>query len=276
MEKDAEMCELRLVIQQGWPTDVPEIIRGYWNHRDQLVIEDGVVFLGNRLVIPKILRPNVLSQIHEGHLGIEMSKKRAREVVFWPGMNAQIEQKIRLCNTCQKFQKRQSAEPYIYHKRPETAFLKIGADFFEFDGKEYLLIVDYTSEFIEIKQVSTQSSSEAIKFCKETFARYGIPLEFVSDNATAFTSYEFKEFAKQYDFKLTTSSPEYPKSNGMAERSVQCIKNLLKKSKDSNQDFYLALLTFRNNPKANSPSPAQILMNRKLRDILPMKSKNLK
>ena len=67
-----------------------------------------------------------------------------------------------------------------------------------------------------------------------------------------------------------TSSPLYPQSNGFIERSVQTVKNLLRKAEASGQDPYLALLTYRTTPvDSNLPSPAQLLNHRDYRTQLP-------
>ena len=276
---DKTLQSLAKVISQGWPREkreLPDELKSFWDHRDHLIVQDEVVFLGTRIVIPKLMRRMILNIIHEGHLGIEMSKRRAREAVFWPGMNSDIEQIVRNCKACQKHRNLNKKEPMIPHERPASPFLKLGADFFEIDGETYLLIVDYTSGYIDEKKVRSPNAKETIQFCKETFARFGIPMEFVSDNATVFTSSEFREFAKQWDITLTTSSPEYPQSNGMAERSVQILKNLKKKSKEDGSDYYLALLNFRNTDKKKAPSPAKLLMSRNLRNKLPTNLKSLK
>ena len=71
-------------------------------------------------------------------------------------------------------------------------------------------------------------------------------------------------------FSVVTSSPNYAQSNGLAERNVQTIKNLLKKAKEGMKDEQLALLEFRNTPISGlQESPAQLLMSRRLRSTLP-------
>ena len=88
----------------------------------------------------------------------------------------------------------------------------------------------------------------------------------MSDCGPQFVSREMKEFAELYGFTLVTSSPYYPQSNGLAERTIRTIKGLLQNSPDP----YLALLSFRATPIPwCSFSPSQLLMGRQIRtDIL--------
>ena len=93
----------------------------------------------------------------------------------------------------------------------------------------------------------------------------------VSDNGPQFSGFEFRDFATEYGFTHTTSSPKYPQSNGEAERAVQTIKKLLKKSKDP----YIALLMYRETPLQNGYSPSELLMGRKLKTKLPINPSSL-
>ncbi len=98
---------------------------------------------------------------------------------------------------------------------------------------------------------------------KSVFARHGIPEVVVSDNGPQYTSQEFEEFAKTWNFQHQISSPAYPQSNGLAERTVQTVKNLLEKAKASGEDPYLSLLSCRNTQTSDAGSPSQLLMNRR-------------
>jgi transposase InsO family protein len=104
---------------------------------------------------------------------------------------------------------------------------------------------------------------------KEVFSRHGIPETVVSDNGTQYSSREFKMFSMEWGFNHVTSSPNYAQANGKSERAVQTVKSLLKKSINSNEDFQLALLNYRNTPRDGLSSPAQLLMSRQLRCKLP-------
>ena len=141
----------------------------------------------------------------------------------------------------------------------------MGTDLFEFKKSTYLLIVDYYSRWIEIARLGGTTSEEVIRVTSSIFARHGIPEVVVSDNGPQFSAEAYAKFAQTYGFEHVTSSPHYPKSNGEAERAVQTVKNLLKKS----GDHYLALLAYRNTPLQCGYSPAQLLMSRNLRTTLP-------
>ena len=108
------------------------------------------------------------------------------------------------------------------------------------------------------------------------FSRLGIPEIVRSDNGSQYSSREFKQFATSWGFDHVTSSPEYPRSNGMAERHVQTVKDLLTKARDSGKDPYLVFLEVRNTPVDGIATPAQLICGRGLRSILPCSQQSLK
>eukprot|EP00112_Aurelia_sp_Birch-Aquarium-sp1_P011736 Seg247.6 transcript_id=Seg247.6/GoldUCD/mRNA.D3Y31 product="putative protein K02A2.6" protein_id=Seg247.6/GoldUCD/D3Y31 len=92
-----------------------------------------------------------------------------------------------------------------------------------------------------------------------------------------FSSHEFDEFAKSYEFERAPSSPEYPQSNGKAENAVKTTKMLMKKAKDAKTDFFLALLEWRNTPSEGmDSSPSQRMFGRRMRTLLPTSKQLLK
>ena len=96
----------------------------------------------------------------------------------------------------------------------------------------------------------------AIKIC---FSEFGIPEEVISDNGKQFTEREYQDFATKYGFKLTTSSPYYPKGHGFIERQVQTIKNLLNKCDGDGTNHYLALLQLKATPiDSKLPLPGEL------------------
>uniref|UniRef100_A0A674PBZ4 Integrase catalytic domain-containing protein n=1 Tax=Takifugu rubripes TaxID=31033 RepID=A0A674PBZ4_TAKRU len=155
------------------------------------------------------------------------------------------------------------------HPVPHRPYYKVGTDLFDWDGKSYIVVTDYFSNFPEVGMLQSTSSKTVISYLKTVFARHGVPCELFSDNGPQFSSGEFAVFAKEWGFKHTTPSPTYPKSNGLAESSVKTVKNLLKKSQ-TNDSFQKSLLIYRSTPLQNGLSPAQMLMGRRIRSNLPV------
>lgn len=272
-EKDETLTELRRIIKQGWPerkSDCPRRVQDYWTYKTELTEVDNIVFKGNRFVIPSSMQKEMLRKIHEGHLGEEKCKRRAREVMYWPGMNREIGLLTAKCEVCLPYRSKQQAEPLMTYPVPERPFYRVGADLFDCHGKSHIVVTDYFSNYPEVATLQTTSSKAVIAFLKTVFARHGVPCDLVSDNGPQFSSNEFADFAKEWGFQHITSSPHYPRSNGLAESSVKIVKGLMKKAHDGNEDFHRSLMIYRSAPLQNGLSPAQMLMGRRLRTNLPI------
>ena len=93
--QDPVLLTLKTTVITGWPEvkeQVPIPIRDYWLYRDEISVHNGVLFKNHRVIIPKLLREEIMSRIHSSHLGIESCLRKARDVVFWPGMDSQIKE----------------------------------------------------------------------------------------------------------------------------------------------------------------------------------------
>ena len=277
--EDANMQRLQKIIIEGWPQDklrVPHQLRVYWHFRDELSAQDNLIYKGERLVIPPAVRNRMTEEIHASHQGIQASIKRARDSMYWPGMTAQLKDYIEKCDVCRLYSDKQQKETLHSHDVPSTPWSKIGMDIFHLDDRNYLITVDYFSNYWEIDYLPDMKSETVIYKVKAQFARHGIPDCVVSDNGTQFSSEQFAEFSRRWKFKHTTSSPGYPQSNGKSENAVRTAKRLLKKAKADDKDPYLAMLDFRNTPGADGSSPVQKLMSRRTKTRLPTTQKLLK
>ncbi|XP_046580609.1 uncharacterized protein K02A2.6-like [Haliotis rubra] len=167
----------------------------------------------------------------------------------------------------------QCKEPMIPTEVPKLPWQIVATDLFQLDGRDYLIVVDFYSRFNEIALLVNTKSSTVITHLKSIFARHGIPSRIISDNGPQYSSTDFRSFADSWNIEHVTSSPLYPRANGLAEKSVQTVKRLLTKAKQSGSDPYLSLLAYRNTPIGDTGcSPSQLLMGRRLRDNLPCKT----
>ena len=130
-----------------------------------------------------------------------------------------------------------------------------------------MVIVDHFSRFIEVEKLPSSRSSSVIGIIKGIFATHEVPKKVISDNGPCYASHEFAEFAKEWDFSHSTSSPHFPQSNGLAEKSVQTVKRMFSNSKADHKDIYLCWLELRISPLEESFSPSQLLMS--LRSVAP-------
>ena len=91
------------------------------------------MFKGERLVIPASVKNEMLAKIHASHIGIQGSLRRAREVIYWPGMNKDVEDYVCKCTVCSSQPVQQGKEPLICHELPNRPWEKIAVDLFDFE-----------------------------------------------------------------------------------------------------------------------------------------------
>ena len=264
-----ELNQLQTTTLNGWPNvrqEVPASLRSYWDSRSELAVCDGIIYKGMRIVVPPSLRRQMLNLVHESHMGIIKCKQRAREVLYWPAMNSDIEETVKNCTKCADFQRKQPSEPLIPTETPGLPFIMVGTDLFNFESNTYLLTVDYYSKFIEVDRLQDLGSKATIEVLKAQFCRHGIPEVIRSDGGPQFASKDFARFCKEYGIAHKTSSPHFPSANGEVERAVQTVNRLWRKATDKQ----LALLDYRTTPlEGVNLSPAQLLMGRRPRNKLP-------
>ena len=114
---------------------------------------------------------------------------------------------------------------------PVHPWTKLATDIFHFEGVSYLLVVDYTSRFPIVCKLNSMTAQHVANHFKLIFSEYGWPDTLVSDNGPCYSAEVFTNCMQEYSINHITSSPHYPQSNGLAEKFVQIVKNLLYKEK---------------------------------------------
>ncbi|UYV68199.1 hypothetical protein LAZ67_5003368 [Cordylochernes scorpioides] len=152
---------------------------------------------------------------------------------------------------------------------PDYPWQTVSLDIFYIQKKPHLLVVDRYSGYPEVFALNPPTAINVKNKLRETFARFGIPETMMSDNGPPFRSEIMTDFCIKWGIKQLFSSPHLHRSNGLAERSIQTIKNQLIKCRDEGSDPYLAILAYRNTPKNDMPSPAQLCLSRSLRCQIP-------
>ncbi|XP_068226846.1 uncharacterized protein [Palaemon carinicauda] len=247
-------------------------LRPFWNIRDMLAVDDDLIVYGARLLIPKKLRRETLECLHDGHQGIDRTKRRARQTVYWPKIDRDIEN---IVSSCRSLLPNQRNEPLWQEEdQPSRVFESVSADYFHAMGRTYLVYVDRLSGWPCISSCQgIASAAILIRSLRAIFSDTGVPVLLKTDGGPQFAASALRRFLSRWGVKHRITSPYNPKANGQAEASVKIIKKLIMTTtKNGNLDadeFARGMLELRNTPRADGRSPAQVLFGHPLRSFIP-------
>ena len=275
--RDTELCKVHRLVIEGWPRVLCEADRDlnpFFVRKDELSVMSGVVMWGNRVVIPQSLRTGLLRELHVEHLGMSKMKSIARSFMWWPGLDKDIESTSKACDSCMATSNDPSVSnthPWLPTSRP---YQRIHVDYAgPVEGHMLLVVVDSFSKWPEVCVTKSTTSQSTINMLRSIFARWGVPVELVSDNGPQFCSEEFENFMAHLGIKHKRGAPYHPATNGLAERFVQTVKGALKASisEGLNLQYRLDrfLLAYRNAAHSTTgESPADLMLGRPLRTRL--------
>jgi len=272
--KDKVMSQVYRLTSHGWPEfmETGDPLYPFFLRREELTVLQSILMWETRVVVPPSLQQRILDQLHECHTGIVRMKSLARQHVWWPGIDADIERVCGLCEKC--IQKRKAPasaplHPWEFPARPwQRLHMDLAGPFF---NRMWLVIVDAHSKWPEVFDLASNSTSQSlISRIRDTICRYGIPEQIVSDNGTQFTSEEFKRFCELNGIRHSTSSVYHPRSNGEAERFIQTFKDAMKAA-DGDKALALQkfLFFYRVTPHTTTGRlPCEVLQGRSLHTTL--------
>ena len=126
--QDVVLETLTTTVLTGWPEkrdECPVQIRDYWNYREEI----------QRVIVPKAMRSEILSRIHSSHQGIVSCLRKAKDIVFWPGMNSEVKALVERCSICAEFQAKNASQPMQSHQIPDRPWGKVATYFFHCQWK---------------------------------------------------------------------------------------------------------------------------------------------
>ena len=144
----------------------------------------------------------------------------------------------------------------------------VGLDLFDFAGKKFLLCVDRWSGFPLYKRLNSTSTQSVLNMLESWFNMLGWPATIRSDGGPQFLG-PFNKWCGDNNIIHELSSPYNPRGNGLAEAAVKNVKTLLAKCAETKNDAQKALYHWRNIPRSDGFSPAQLLFGRKQFTALP-------
>ncbi|XP_018403549.1 PREDICTED: uncharacterized protein K02A2.6-like [Cyphomyrmex costatus] len=221
------------LIRKGWPhkpSRLPDELKPYFTHRDELLIVQGIVMWGTQVVVPEALRQQILEQLHETHSGVGRMMSLASNHVWWPGIHRDIRLFVKSCTSCAvSHDNAAPLHPWSFSEKPwQHLHIDLAGPIL---NSMWLIIVDAYSKWPEIYNLENDTSSAHVIQCiRESIARYGTPDTIVSDNGPQFLSREFEEFCKSNGIRYTKSSAYHLRSNEEVKRFVRMFKNCMKRS----------------------------------------------
>ena len=135
-----ELALLKHTILQGWPRSIkqmPPVLQPYWTFREELIVEDGLILKGTRIVILTKKHETILKLIHEGPLGLNKEEVYAKETVYWPGLNDHLKKLVLNCELYLKYShSKYKQEPSLSlgQEVPLYPWTKLVTDIFHFEG----------------------------------------------------------------------------------------------------------------------------------------------
>ena len=285
--KDKVLSAVREMTCRGWPQKVSDEYQPFFVRRFELSVDMGCLVWNNRVIVPKSLQDDMLSLLHEQHMGITKMKAVARAMVWWPSMDKALEDVAKRCGVCQSVVSIGQPAPLQPWRWCTYKWERVHLDFAEKEGKTWLLAVDSYSKWLEVKIMTSTTAQRTIETVREWFAAHGLPVEIVTDNGPQFRSKEFTDFLRSNGVKHTLTPPYHPQSNGAAERAVQTVKKSLlkqlledqqhnqKRSMQHRLDNFL--FAYRTSPHTfTDKTPAELFLGRKLRTRLSLVKPDMK
>lgn len=275
-KQDPVLKQIRQLITLDWNgyQQSQNDLKPYHRKRHELSVENKIVMWQGRIVVPESLRKATLRHLHLGHPGISAMRALARFYVWWPSIDEDIDNEVKLCRTCQENSPNQSELPIFAWSIPDKVWERIHIDFAgPFQGKFWLVLCDALSKWIEIKPMEKITSAKLIEELETIFTTFGLPEIIVSDNGPQLTSHEFQEFCKEKCILHIRSSPYHPRTNGLAERLVRTFKSRMasdgRNEASSKRRLNEFLFSYRSTPHSTTKkSPAEMMFGRQLSCIL--------
>ena len=207
--RDVLLAEVSQYVKSGWPARTSAELQAFSSKKDELSITSGCLLWGARVVIPMKLQDQVLDELHDSHPGITRMKMLARSYVWWPKIDQDIENRVRQCAGCEEVRSERPPSVFLHPwEHTRNPWERVHLDFAgPMRGRYYLVLVDSHSKWPEIVPMKDITAGATIRELTSIFARFGIPIQLVSDNGPQLTSQEFENFMEKLGIKHIRVAP---------------------------------------------------------------------
>ena len=269
----------------------PEI-KYFWNRLDSFEIKNDLLCrkwesedgknITWQIVIPEKFKASVLQQLHDsatgGHLGVKKTLSKVRQRYFWYGLRKFVEYWCHKCDICAS-----RKSPVCKPKAPMRQYSvgapleRVAIDIMgplptSVSGNKYLLVIaDYFTKFVHALPMKNQEADTVARtFVHDFVTIFGVPMQVHTDQGANFESNLFKEVCKLLDIDKTRTTVMRPQSDGMAERHMRTLTNMLssfvsENQKDWDQYIPLLMMAYRSSVhQTTGVSPCKMIFGREI------------
>lgn len=246
----------------------------FYSVRDRLAVSEGLLTYTYdqgyvHLVIPEGLRSRVASNLPVGHQGLDSMLRKARQTVYWPGMEGDIQHCRVLCESCDVHSPSLPQETMELTPSLDYPFQHTVIGMFQREGHTYMAYADRLTGWLEVPHLPNGATSNKIQArLRRYFTRCGAPEQMSTDGGTNLVSADMEDFYKNWGVSMWLSSAQYPQSNGRAEASVKTAKRIIRDNTSpggslDNNKATLTILQYLNTPlRSINKSPTELATGR--------------
>ena len=242
-------------VRAGWDPAT----KFYYENKDVFFIDkpSGVLYFDDGIreliVVPKEMKEEIMSLCHDipssAHLGISNTKNRVKERFFWYRLAKDVKSYVKCCPACNT--NKHSIHPNRFTRIVYQAgqpLQKVHVDFLgplpkTKNGNQFILVlVDNFSKWLEAIPLPNQEAETTARAAiNEFFARFGFPLELVSDQGANFNSALFSEVCRVLHIHKSRTTAYRPSANGQVERFnrtlLNCLRGYVNKAQNDWDEF---------------------------------------
>ena len=267
--RDPVMIKLRECINSNKWSE--QGITGYKQVKSELMCKNGIVLRSQRMVLPPVLRERALKLAHSTHMGMTRTKQFIRSKLWWPGLDADVEEMVKRCSVCLSVNPEggEKLEPLRITPFPERPFSTVHIDLFGPlpSGETILGIIDEYSKWPELYVLKGGvCTQDVVGALDKLFARFGYVDQVVSDNGPQFRSWKFDNYMQAKGIKHHLVTPYYPEANSSIERFFRNLKKFVKvcslQGVELKSELNNFLRMYRNTPsRGTGRTPASVILS---------------
>ena len=244
----------------------------------ELSTHNGILYRGERILLPASLYTTAVALSHEGHIGPKQTLNHLRNRVWFPYMTSKVEQFVETCVPCQAANPHNTQEVQGVPAEIRTPWDTVHLDYKGPIGNKYYVhvAIDEFSRFVDVDITTSTSGEKLLPILDKLWASQGTCNTLVTDNGPPYNSQEFAAYCRKMGIKHKPVTPLHPQANGIAENFMKKIVHVthtaIVEHKDPRREvFKMVMMHNTTGHDTTKIPPAEAMMNRSVKAYIPTK-----